>query len=562
MNGLGAEKIKQESIKRHLPLFFLLLAVGIFHVFTMPKFFYPGDNQVSRAECANLINTGKLGIDYSQKKIVAAFLTQRGQFFYENDARQELYSKYGIGYTLLYIVPLWAEKLYSGKLDLYYSAPSHLVFTNIYNVIFTLLSTVYFYLIVSVYTSKLWRRIGFILLSYYTTFLWYYLRSPTTEVFQLLPFLGFYYHMAGFLRESRLGLGKDRKIWKHMFIAVCFAGILLSMKLFFALLFIIIGVLATMVPGWTGFRHVVKGAFRNLSEYRYQYLMYVILPSFVIVAPVLAVNHYKYGSIFETGYGQWHPGEGKTHEANRFALNLHGEVMTDERGNTGKTHEADTFGMNLLVPLHGFFLAKGNTNAFVHYPLFIFALFGMRRFAKKFPVDLCLILFLFGFITFALASFSGWTGGWCYGPRHLLFVLVIGSLPFLEVMDRIVSFKRLMKWCAIGVVTCVLGWSLLMQVYMNSLTYFSFYLLHAPLEQFKQERVDAYFNNCFHRGLINRDLIRYVKKGKPWFPLEVVKSVLSPLHRDRFIEATQRNRMAGIAEPNYFFCKTKENVEK
>jgi hypothetical protein len=128
-------------------------------------------------------------------------------------------------------------------------------------------------------------------------------------------------------------------------------------------------------------------------------------------------------------------------------------------------------------------------------------------------------------------------------------------------MDRIVSFKRLMKWCAIGVVTCVLGWSLLMQVYMNSLSYFMFYHLSAPWEQFKQERVDAYFDNCFHRGLINRDLIRYVKKGKPWFPLEVVQSVLSTPDRDRLIEATQRHRMAGMVKPNYFFCKTKENVE-
>jgi hypothetical protein len=103
-----------------------------------------------------------------------------------------------------------------------------------------------------------------------------------------------------------------------------------------------------------------------------------------------------------------------------------------------------------------------------------------------------------------------------------------------------VSFKRLMKWCAIGVVTCVLGWSLLMQVYVNSLDYFSFLFLRASLEQFKQERVDDYFNNCFHRGLINRDLIRYIEKGKPYFPVEVVKSksVLSPLHRDRLSELT------------------------
>ncbi len=535
MNGFGTEKIEQKSIKRHLPLLFLLLAVGVFHLLTMPRFFYPGDNYTSRAECANLVNTGSLGIDYSYKKILAGFLERRGQYFYENDAKQKLYSKYGIGYTLVYIVPLWAEKLYSGKLDISCSTSSQLLFLNIYNVIFTLLSTVYLYLIVSVYTAKVWRRIAFILISYYTTFLWHYLRSPTTEVFQLLPFLGFYYHFAEFLRGSRQGLVRDRSIWKHIIIAVCFAGVLMSMKLFFAILFIVIGILATAVPGWTGTRNVVKGVFRNLWEYRFWYLVYVIIPAFVIVAVLLALNHYRFESMFATGYRQ---------------------MLTEDGG----PQESFKFGRNLLVPLHWFFIVRGNTNAFIHYPLFIFALFGMKRFVKKFPVDLSLIICLFVVKIFVLASYSSWSGAWCYGPRYLLFILLIGSLPFLEVMDMMVSFKRLMKWCAIGIVTCILGWSLLMQVYMNSLHYFTFFYLMGPFEQFKQERVNVYFNNCFHRGLINRDLVLYLKKGRPYFPLEVVKGLVSPMDRDRLSEAFQKH-LKSMAEPNYFLCKTKEEIK-
>jgi len=556
MNGLGAKNVERKSIKRHLPLYFLLLAVGMFHVCTMPKFFYRGDNFAARAEAANLLNTGKLGIPFSQKTRLADLPRQRGQYFYENDAKQEFHSKYGIGYTLLYLVPLWAEKMYSGKLDLLCVTKSQLLFLNLYNVIFTLLATAYLYRIVSVYTSKTWQRIGFILISYYTTFLWHYLRTPSTEVFQLLPFLAFYDHLARFLRESRLTLPKETRVWMHMTLAVCFAGILLSMKPFFAPLFVVVGVLGAIMPGWTGFRNVFKGAFRNVLKYRYSYLRYGILPCAVIVASLLAVNHYKFGSIFVTGYDQWVQQGGTS-----YKTDTGGGSPPKTAPEGGQTQATDRFGMNPMAALHGFFLGRGNANAFVHYPVFVFALFGMKRFAKKFPVDLCLILSLFGLITLGLASYSGWQGGSCYGPRYLLLVLVIGSLPFLEVIDRMFSFQPLMKWCAIGVVASVLGWSLVMQVYMNSLDYFSFYGLRAFWTQFKQERVDAYFDNCFHRGLIHRDYILYIQKGKPYFPLEAVKNVLSARDRDRLIHLTQRHRIRRMVEPNYFFCKSRQEVD-
>jgi hypothetical protein len=96
---------------------------------------------------------------------------------------------------------------------------------------------------------------------------------------------------------------------------------------------------------------------------------------------------------------------------------------------------------------------------------------------------------------------------------------------------------------------------------MNSLEYFSFYGLRAFWTQFNQQRVDDYFNNCFHRGLIHRDYILYIQKGKPYFPLEAVKRDLSPRNRDPLIHLTQRHRLRRMVEPNYFFCKSRQDVD-
>ncbi len=525
MNGLCIDEKDQKPVKRGWPLFLLLLSVGLFHLLTMPESFYPGDNYTSRAECANLINSGELGIDYSHKKVLGGFLESRGQYFYENDAKQRMYSKYGIGYTLVYLVPLMAEKLYTGQLDLMCGTRSQLVFINIYNILFVLGATAYFYAIASLYTVRTWRKIIFILISYYATFAWHYLRSPTTEVFQLLPFLGYYYHMAQFLRGARQGLEGNAKGWKHLGLAVCFAGVLTSMKLFFVLLFMVSGLCSVMMPGWTGMRGCVRNGIDNLWKYKSKYFAYLIVPSLIIMALLLWLCHYKFGSVFETGYGQW-----------------------QRKG--GGTHETFKFGKNMLIPIEHFFIKRGNANAFIHYPFFVFSWFGLRRFFKKFPVDIVFIALLFGVTVVTLLSFSSWSGAWCYGPRYLLFILMIGSLPFLEVMDALVALsRRFWKWCFIGVMTLVLGWSLLMQVYINSLHYFSFYYLTSVFEQFKQERIKTYFN-CFHRGLIHRDLVRYVNGSGSFLPVHVIEEIVPYAQREQLVSVLKMH-LTRMAEPNY-----------
>lgn len=68
----------------------LLVGIAVFQFVTMPAFFYPGDNSAIRAEAANWVNTGRLGIDYSRRAELGGMLTERGQYFFENDPKQRM----------------------------------------------------------------------------------------------------------------------------------------------------------------------------------------------------------------------------------------------------------------------------------------------------------------------------------------------------------------------------------------------------------------------------------------------------------------------------------------
>src|SRR5687767_9472227 len=105
---------------RGLPVLPILLAlVALVHFFTMAREYYAGDNFIPRAEAINLVETGELGIDYARRSELQSTLAEsRGKYIYESDSQQKFFSKYGCLYTLLYLPPVVAEKLYVGHVDL------------------------------------------------------------------------------------------------------------------------------------------------------------------------------------------------------------------------------------------------------------------------------------------------------------------------------------------------------------------------------------------------------------------------------------------------------------
>src|SRR5256885_17124228 len=91
-----------------------VLSVAAINFVTMPAEEYAGDAIAVRIETIGLINSGRWAVPPS----ITHEWGERGQYFYEN-ANGAFYPKYGILNTLIYLPPLWAQKIATGKLNLY-----------------------------------------------------------------------------------------------------------------------------------------------------------------------------------------------------------------------------------------------------------------------------------------------------------------------------------------------------------------------------------------------------------------------------------------------------------
>ena len=535
--------MKAWRLKPDMVLVMLLVGMAGFHVLTMPSKYYPGDNFAPRLETAQWLITGRLGVDYSWRPRLGGFLEQRGQYLFENDAKQLFYSKYGIGYTLLYVPPLLAEKLYAGTVDAFRGSRTQILFLNLYQILFTLGAATYLYRLASRYTQRRWLCLVFVLLSVYTTMLWHYLRAPTSEIFQILPFLGFCYHALRYI-EGRTA-GEDGKTWRQLSLALGWAGFLVLLKASFVLLFGAMWLFALLTrpraesgasrPGIL--KSFVSVPIENLRKDFKRYLVWLVLPSVFFAAVLLSVNCYKFGDPFESGYQQWQHRNGS------------GDFMKYSLG---------------FIPgaLKDFFLwGRPSSQAFIYYPLFAFALLGMWGFFKRHGRDALFLGFVFISNTLAMCSLSFSDGEWCYGPRYLLHMLAIGSLPFITLCE----FVLRMKWrAAVGtflavVLTAVSVWSCQMQWSVNSLHYFTFHyasslmgqtaksieeavLKQVPADQkgaweerlsAKRKEISRYYWGAFHRGNIHREIVSHVEEGTPYPPIEIIKEMLPPQQREQ-----------------------------
>jgi len=517
----------------------------------MPSAFYAGDNTVTRAAAASLITRGDIGVPYAQKQDLAGFTEPRGQYWYENDARQKLFSKYGIGYALLYVPPLLVEKLYAGHLELMCGTRSLLLILNAFGILLTLLATFYLFRIVSLYTEKSWSRVAFVIFSWYGTFAWHYLRAPSHEILQIPAFLGFCYYALRFLRRQT---GEDRAArerghWFHLLAGVLWCGALLLMKGFFLLALGSLWVFALVSLAGDRPAGGVKGRFgRHVRKAG----LYLLLPTAIVMLLWMGTNAYKFGDVFRTGYGQWLTAEGIRN---------------------------DRFGPAFLPgALAGFFLRKGNANVFVHYPLLLLALVGLPRFVKRRPLEAAFLFFMSVTSILAICCFSNWRGEWCYGPRYLVHFLIIASLPAAGVVEAVFGRGRRGLACTVvAVAVVVFTWSFRMQWRVNRLNYFAYHNAKQALDQVaglviqhnlaavpahsrqqagteleaKRSQINAYFSDVYHRGRVYRDLVEFYEHGSMFPAVQSLKAMLPPV--SRLVEDQIRPQMQPFVQSNFWF---------
>ena len=504
--------------KKYLVPVILLLVVATVQFVTMPAFFYPGDNFAIRAEAANWVNTGKLGIDYSRRAELGGMLAEKGQYFYENDKKQMFFSRYGFGDTVLFIPPYAVYKAIYGPLPPMGTPDELLFIMNCYLILFSTGSALLLYLTAGLFTSKRWLQTVFALASLYGTFCAHYLKQPIHDNFQMTISLAFFYFaLRFFLHES------EKRPWWNIGAASLSAGILLTTKSSFVIYFAALG-LAILIDGF------LKHGF-NLKAVVWQplgkYFLWVGIPAALALAVVLISNGVRFSSPLDSGYHQWiRNGLPK----DRFELAF------------------------LQKSIPRFFWQKGNANIFLHYPLIILAIPGFALLFRKNKAAFWFFMLSIMLTLAMICPFSGWSGEWCYGPRHLMFILMAASVPAICLTEKVLKANGAWKWVVLSVSGLILIFSAWSNFQVNALQCFASHQVSSVFAQIKVPQVSTYFKGYFTRSHFFRDIRLHAQGKKIFPPLEEIKKY--PNAQAAYRQLDHIVKMHG--RPNYFFASKQQ----
>lgn len=493
---------------------FLAIALLVFAVnfISMPREAYIGDPMAIRLGSLHLVLLGKVGIDVSEKKALGAMTDSEGQYFYLNAASHTYYPKWGFLNTLLFTPPLIVENALHGIDDFFTNQKpqdeillynkSLIFWLNIYNIALSLGLAFYLFKLARLYTVRIATSYVFILLSFYATFLWNYLRAPSSEIFQLLFFAACTFHFISFQRNAG---AKDGL--RHLLVAAICAGLLMLTKPYYVLLFPIIA----------GF------ALRQCRDWR-RIALPILIPAGASLALLMLVQWHQFGSPFETGYGQW--------KAN------------------GRNHDFMAIS-NLPAALRGFLLS-GDLGIFAHFPILILALPAMPLFWKRHRQEWLFVVTVFFVFLLFISCFSNWSGQFCYGPRYLLFVLPALSLPLIALIDKIFEEPRKPAMAlAAAVLITVAGFSAALQHRVNTLPFCAMLYLDNTYSQLKIPEATRYFQNR-NLGVVSGEFIAYVKDDRPFPPMEAIRKGLPP--KSKLIGQFEEYQHSTTFAPNYFFA--------
>jgi hypothetical protein len=436
----------------------LALAVALFNFAGMPGQFLDGDPAAWREEARSLVLRGELNVPGR----FASRFYEPGQYFVLNESRGLYYSKYGVMNALMSLPPLWAQAAAGGDISTPGTYPSLLAF-NLWNVALGAVLAALLYQLAAAYTQRVWLRVAFVIATLYCSALWFYLRAQSSELYQAVFFAALFLCLRRFLQRSE---------WQALAGAWLFAFLLLFTRVSFGLLLPLI---------------VILGLYRSWPLVRPRLWLWLIVPPLVAVALLAYVNHVKFGAPWLTGYHQWRP-----------------EVSAP----TGR----------LADGLWGFLFAP-RFSIFLHYPLLVLALAGAPAFWRRHRRDAIAMLAVFGVFLLLISKLPLWAGEFAYGPRYLLFVLPVLSLPAVVFADSILERMRMWRaraWAA-AAVAC-LAYSAYLQVQVNRLPFWIYYEARSALEIAYTDAAAEWFRDR-HVGAICADLLRHRDDltALPWF---------------------------------------------
>ena len=390
----------------------LLLLVLWIGLASWPSLIYSGDPLTVQNTAINLWETGRLDVP----EVTALDAGERGAFFYQNPRNGRWYNKYGIANTILALPAVVLQKWWSGG---YRRDRVRLILLNIQNLLLSLALAFTLYELVSMFAERAWSAALWVLAVFYCTFAWNYLRAQNSEIWQWLFSAVF---MLAALRWVR---GRSRRWLAAAQLALAALVLVKTVYILWA------AVLLAALPVCYGVR--------NWRSWLPQ-----AIPLAAIGLVLLYSNYLRFGDPWASGYTQW-------------------------------SKEADYFSGSLTAGLWGFLTAP-DKSVFLYFPPLIFALCSWPRFCKRWPRESVLIWGCALPLILTVSKVTNWGGHWAYGPRYLLTVLPLLSLP-AAVGGEWLWERRRRVWpgAALGLILAVLGLSAWAQLQVNRDDFMMYY---------------------------------------------------------------------------------------
>jgi hypothetical protein len=425
----------------------LLAAVILIGLLGMPATLYPGDPGAWRAEARSFLMRGELDVPAA----IVINQGEPGQFFVLNRRNGKYYSKYGTLNGILNVVPLLAGQI----------AGDEAVGLGVFAIVLSTIIAYVLYDLTGYYTKVEWVRVAFVLLCFYTTYAWNYLRGTNSEPTQWLFFLLATRSLLRVNRSQEEGAARLRTIGAMWLWAGCLC---LTKESWVLLLPLLAGALI-----YLDYRKE-----RSRSPWPGLPWRTIILPV-TLICTVIAMNNWlKFGAPWLSGYHQWSDPNPKV------------DFMA-------------AFYDLTLSPQWSFFIS---------FPPLLLAIPGWRRFWREHKKEGIFILTVFAVYLLINILHGNWIGEYCYGPRYFLLILPLLALPAVYALEW--AGRRIRRPRGYLTLAAVFAASLFLvavQWQVNRMDWFFRYQVEGDLGSLKAPQVREYFQHT-HYAKINWDYWR------------------------------------------------------
>ncbi|GEM_PF-3103096 len=362
----------------------------LLNILLMPAEILRGDPLVWISEAKSIVFRGELALEEGAIKYGSP-----GQYVVKNDRNGRTYSKYGL-MSSISVIPAILGGAVLGETDV---VPT--VSLNLWYALASAALALMLFRLTRRYTSSIPARLLLVIGCFYCSFLWYYLRAQSMELFICIYATAWYWAMVEL----------DQPTSRTYRIRAAMAWLMVALLVHTRPMFILLGALTACWIGWDLLRQKTPAWIKHIA-------FYCAGPLVLIALSLATANHVRFGAWYHSGYHQWKP-----------------EEHTASLG-------------NVATGLFGF-IADPQYSVLLTFPALLLSLFAARRFWQTHRRDYVLALILcIGAILF-YSLFMNWRGDWAAGPRYVLFALIPASFPCVVLLEDLLRPGQRLRLAAV-----------------------------------------------------------------------------------------------------------------